>query len=309
MGKGESSGRILIDEERGSELWHTGVAKAGFFGKGVKECCKLPACSIIVFIDALRTLRAVPAPERRGVGRSAIRGVLGRAERQPPALLRNDEGVRPMPPRPGNGDASLAVYNTEFEGLALFGMSDKHSSGSVFTQDGGCARSSRRHISNRRQPNLCMPIERKSSSVRVQRILPLIAFARRISTTSDAIDTDEAHVQTSSQVHSASLAGRLFGLCGVGGAKVRPSTSSTSSQVPSVSCRQSSTRLGSAVPPVPSVTPSSGLAGEEAAGDSSISTAAFPFPTKTQSLLYLSHILERPFLSPAPLPADPVESL
>jgi|Transcript_93853 hypothetical protein len=308
MGKGDSSVRILIDEERGSVLWHTGVAKAGFFGKGVKECCKLPACNVIVFIDAWRTLRAVPAPERSGVGRSAIRGVLGRAEKQPPALLRNDEGVRPMPPRPGNGDASLAVYSTEFEGLALFGMSDTPSSGSVFTQDGGGARSSRRHISNRRQPNLCIPIERKSSSVRVQSILPLIAFARRISTTSDAMDTDEAHVQTSSQVHSASLAGRLFGLCGIGGAKVRPSTS-TRSQVPSVSCRQSSTRLGSAVPPVPSVTPSKGLAGEEAAGDSSISAAAFPFPTKTQSLLYLSHILERPFLSPAPLPADPVESL
>jgi hypothetical protein len=174
-------------------------------------------------------------------------------------------------------------------------------------------------MSCRRQPSLCMPMEHISSSVRVQRTLPVIAFSRNVSTTSEGIEIDKAQAQTSSQVQSCNLYGSLtaFGLVGVVGAKLGPSASSSRQRVHSTSCGQSSTGLGSAVPPVLSlvtpvlslVTPSIGLAGSEGFGDSSISSAPLPIPTKTQSLLYLSHMLERPALSHLALPADPEDSL
>lgn len=202
---------------------------------------------------------------------------------------------------------SRAECSTEVEGLALVGISCWPSSESLFPSRGN--KSSRRHINCRRQPNLCIPIEQRSSSERVARTLPSMALSRRIFTTSDAIAIDAAQMQTSSQAQSCSLSGKFF--AGVGGVNAGPSAaSSTARQWNSVSCMQSSTRLGSAVPPVlPSVAPSIGLVGQEAAGDSSKSAAPFPLPTKTQSLLYLSHMLDRPRLSPFPLLADPVDSL
>jgi hypothetical protein len=71
-GKGESSGRTLIDDDLGSELWPPRGEKAAVFafGKGVKDCVKLPECRGIAVVVVLRMLRAVPT--RKGVGRSAM---------------------------------------------------------------------------------------------------------------------------------------------------------------------------------------------------------------------------------------------
>jgi hypothetical protein len=129
IGLGDSSGRILIDDDLGKELWQrlssAGGEKSGFFGNGVKDCVKLPDCLVIVLADAPRMLRAVPRPARKGVGRSAI----GLLPRHSLALLRNDAGVnRIMPPHFfGSGEKSLAECNTE--GLALTGTSVWHDLG------------------------------------------------------------------------------------------------------------------------------------------------------------------------------------
>jgi hypothetical protein len=117
-GKGDSSGRILMDDDLGNELWQPRGEKAAVFafGSGVKDCVKLPACRGIVLVAVLRMLRAVPT--RQGVGRSAI-GLLRSPGVDSPQLLRIEEGVYlNVPPHFfGSGDASLAERN--MEGLAL----------------------------------------------------------------------------------------------------------------------------------------------------------------------------------------------
>lgn len=72
IGNGESSGRAFHDEADLGTLWQPGGAKAGFFGNGVNDCDKLPGVGMLTFVDVHRVPRAVPAPERAGVGRSEM---------------------------------------------------------------------------------------------------------------------------------------------------------------------------------------------------------------------------------------------
>lgn len=221
-------------------------------------------------------------------------GLLGRAGNFP--TLRIVEGVRKRPlPSPlagGVGDGSLAVYGLE---AATLGVSEDSDS---------CSRSSlRRHVSCRRQPNLLMPIWRRSPSERVWSTAPEIAFSRNVATTSASNPVDDAHKATSCAVHSFSLAGScLKRVPGLSGPEIR--------HVLAVPWRWSSAVLGSAVPPVLPTAGGTGVSGGTGLSGASESSALLPLPTKTQSLLYLSQMLERPRLvSSLLLPAEPVESL